>query len=1397
MSLPLSDFYSLWNVKGAGSPVADEASTRDLTLAGSGTKPRSSSASRRRGAEFRSASFTADSTRFFGTPASGGTLHSSLYVSSKIKTFSFAGYIRPQRSGLTATTLAPVGGIFSATNMGATPRIYDQPCFLFVPQASGASRMVVSVMGSVLDTELATQTSGPTTTTPIAEGAFSHVTVVVVGSTSTNNQVDSVKLYVQSESGVLYTYELGAHRAAATVLFSTSVAPSNNDTFTINGRAYTFKTALTGTPAQGLIENGGGTQPAAGSTLTIGGITYRFVASVSAAQAATAILEINTPNVSTSTKPVVVTVSGYVITLVFSTRSVKNTKAGWLQNAGKDTNSAAGQLFGCFHGDFDNDPGYLQIPAIPTTGYDAGRDWVTGPKRVTTGTATALSSTYSAGSREVPLRSLSEGVGGNSIGVAVDDPNGTWVVRVKAGTTSGGLMIGGVDAAAAYDVKIGATYADTKANLIAAINASGTAGTHYGAGTIANTDVTATDPGGNSIGLTSKKAGSAGNGTTLTQSAATWTLTAIGTTVLGVDGATADHVLIGASAATAWQNFADAINRTGQRGTQYGDPTTINADVTATYSSGVLFLAGLASGASGNSVTLSASIAAGAAVTIRDEFRDKTATTLVGGAGAPPLSVASGARPDQTDLRALWGGWGQTPNATGSIFPGMVSDFAISNRELSAVDVVSLASTPPPTSVRDVGWYRGNSAAISASVKTERMSSWPKPRSIGDGLSGRIPAGPSGVRAAFRVFGVNAGAPWQLTRARLGTVGRGGIDPQGAPKGLIPYDGFEYGVSKSASKSTLSTAEFADVLNMSFQGGAPRRRRGYRIITGDGSTEEAPSAIFDATNASGDTYQLFKSGTKLYIVDNGDPIELDDGYASNALPTVATVGNKTFVVSPARTKVVIQGTVLDVGVEAPTQTPAFSSSTPNITNGVIALTPGFEYCYTYYDGTKLTESGPSPSILVVLPAGTPASSITLGSIAVGGSSITKRMIYRRKKGTETWFFVGSIDNNTGTEFTDLYELPLTTRILESYAGYNVTASFPAATACASFEDRLLLWGDPSDRRVVYISEVGDGERHYFWNRLTCRGEVRAVLEHEGRLVIYTDRSVEVVDGDWIRGTGGFLGISKKVVDNSKGISGPYAVCSAGGRAFWADSSGIHTLNRGLDARDTSRAVSWRVHPVVQDAVDTAGTSVVMAHNYVSNQLWVCLTRAQPDATSTKNRVVLVLDLDALEAGRVVWSIYDRPLSWVSKLQDGLLGTMFVGCDYLGNMLELDVYDGDGIQGNESWFPGVSVVASAVNATTKVLTFVGTSLPSTGIRGVGVVLEDSVTGAFFTSTAISAPSSTTLKLTDVPSWLAVGTIVHIGGILGMEETGEIDLGSQDEKRWGPLEIGLADASSGRF
>ena len=645
MALDLSDLTEAFRIDGASTPIASSLSTSTRTLTDVGTTstpPRSASYRGIRGAEFRTSSFSASSPQALACAVSTG-LNTALYVSSKIQTFTWLSRFRPSKSGLTAVNLTPVSGLFSATNMGATPWVFNQPCMVFIRQLAGASRIVVSVMGAILDTTIATQTVGATSTTPSGDEEWQAVGVVVTGSSSVNNQVDSVSLIHVTQSGTRRTYTLGAHRAAALLTFG-ATNPANNKVVVINGRTYTFKTTLAGTPATGSI-NGTGTNVTAGDTVTIGTKTYTFAASVGPATKATATIHVNGAKVlKKDTLSVTIVAGGFSIKAFFNT---KGGNAGDFQNYNtiEDFCNDTHGLHALFLGALDGTK-YLNIPASPTTGTNAGKDW-----KLTSSNARDFSadSAYSAGSHDVVLQALVAGTAGNSITLTYTDPNTTKVIS----SVSGATFAGGTDAPAAYSVLVGANWAASKANLIAAINAAAGAGTTYSSDiTTANAIATASDPGGNNITLTSKLTGSAGNGQVLSEVAAQLTVTAFA----GGGTGTNNEVLIGVTTAATWNNLISALNLTGAKGLDYGDAgtMTINADVTASLqSAGVILLVAKAAGTSGNSVTLTADPTGAAFV---DEFGDKTVTTLSGGTAAPPFAVAAGARPDQSDLRIYAGG---------------------------------------------------------------------------------------------------------------------------------------------------------------------------------------------------------------------------------------------------------------------------------------------------------------------------------------------------------------------------------------------------------------------------------------------------------------------------------------------------------------------------------------------------------------------------------------------------------------------------------------------------------------------------------------------------------------------------------------------------------------------
>lgn len=106
---------------------------------------------------------------------------------------------------------------------------------------------------------------------------------------------------------------------------------------------------------------------------------------------------------------------------------------------------------------------------------------------------------------------------------AVPSDGETVTVATKDGTNAAVYRFKNT-LAAAYDVKIGASVTDTLANLVNAVNAGTGSGTAYGAGTLANFDVSAAAYTVTQIQATANIAGAAGNSLASTSTAAnaTW-----------------------------------------------------------------------------------------------------------------------------------------------------------------------------------------------------------------------------------------------------------------------------------------------------------------------------------------------------------------------------------------------------------------------------------------------------------------------------------------------------------------------------------------------------------------------------------------------------------------------------------------------------------------------------------------------------------------------------------------------------------------------------------------------------------------------------------------------------------------------------------------------------------
>lgn len=108
------------------------------------------------------------------------------------------------------------------------------------------------------------------------------------------------------------------------------------------------------------------------------------------------------------------------------------------------------------------------------------------------------------------VEAVTEGGAGNLVTLELA-AGGTWVPSIGTLTLAGNAVDGETvtigttvyrwkdTLAAAYDVKIGANAAASIVNLVAAINANGTAGTHYFAGTLVHPTVRAIDGAGDTV----------------------------------------------------------------------------------------------------------------------------------------------------------------------------------------------------------------------------------------------------------------------------------------------------------------------------------------------------------------------------------------------------------------------------------------------------------------------------------------------------------------------------------------------------------------------------------------------------------------------------------------------------------------------------------------------------------------------------------------------------------------------------------------------------------------------------------------------------------------------------------------------------------------------------------
>lgn len=378
--------------------------------------------------------------------------------------------------------------------------------------------------------------------TPV--NAVAAAKVLTVGGTPSD--LDTV-----TAGGKTYRFRtaIGAGTAASGVLTAAANA-DNTDTVQVEGKTYTFKTALTEAKATNILT--ATANPQDGARVTIGATAYTFRDTLVSSYD----VKIGAAATNSLDNLVAAITAGAGAGTTYGTGTVAHPSVTAAAGAGDtiDVTALAIGVAGNAVTTVEFSPGLAWTTATMEGGVDAvvNEILIAGSASASldnliaammgtagegtnysTGTVVLASTSAAAGAGDtVDITALAVGTAGNAITSV-----GTGQMSFAAAT-----LEGGVAAAVANDVLIGANAEAAIDNLVLAITAGAGAGTNYATGTTVNANVTAVKASASTMTCTAKVKGTVGNAISIAESGTnlTW---ASGATALsgGVDGTVASE----------------------------------------------------------------------------------------------------------------------------------------------------------------------------------------------------------------------------------------------------------------------------------------------------------------------------------------------------------------------------------------------------------------------------------------------------------------------------------------------------------------------------------------------------------------------------------------------------------------------------------------------------------------------------------------------------------------------------------------------------------------------------------------------------------------------------------------------------------------------------------------
>jgi len=675
---------------------------------------------------------------------------------------------------------------------------------------------------------------------------------------------------------------------------------------------------------------------------------------------------------------------------------------------------------------------------------------------------------------------------------------------------------------------------------------------------------------------------------------------------------------------------------------------------------------------------------------------------------------------------------------------------------------------------------------IIRSAVTKEDASYPKTRVLPTGATVcRHPVDVLCQEIRCRLENWHAGQPWALRALDYTFDPAGPYGSQRARRGERPD--LSVGVWRTPGAKPYGACE--DSRNVEFTRHGPRRRRGFkiRLDPDPGVTATGFNAFFSFRDYADELHRCFKVGTELYRDTGTAAADLDTGWGANESPVGFTLDGRLVLLSPSRQRIWNGDTTIgSLGVAAPGSL-AVAAGAGGTLNG------DYYYAATFYDPSSGDESGPvvsaqvSPStqkVTLTLPASAPE------------TRYTQYRIYRTTNGgtAPNFLLVATITLASSYDDTGLADgtqtIPQVTASDGTFLAY-ITGALPDTFAIGiSHRERAIYAKGATNPERIYIAEPNEPQRFYAAQWIAADGPVRALASWQGRVLVFTDNTVEIVESDFVRDANGALNITRTVITRSVGALGHNSVITFQGRVFWLDRRGFFTM-QGTEAVP----ISDRVDDLVPYLNMNMGDRFVGGWNHMTRTLWwtVACTDFQTDSTRLQTQFVMPVD----EPGK--WYFHGIEAAWVGQFDDDLNGQRFGCMDHLGIFKELESYEGDGQEGDEAGTYEDDGTDDFGSTPAGITSLSGNTIAVEGSpgwttdehRGKGVTLRDRSTGLITYHTIRSNTSGGFTVETEPSAALAAGDGYYIGAFPSWIQLAAHDFGSANRKIVRQVQYTFAD------